>query len=232
MTRSIATDLDVTLTNTPRKFSKRVLDPHERISEVLFGLIMVLTFTGSISVAESGRENIRAMLIGVLGCNLAWGIIDAVLYLLGCLAEQGRNLKTLRAVRKSSDAAHAHRFISSVMPPLMASVLQSSELETIRQRLLQLPEPSDPARLNSKDFLGAAGVFLLVFLSTFPVALPFILVQSPRPALRISNSIAIAMLFLAGVAYGRSIGRSSWIVGIVMVVLGMILVGVTIALGG
>ena len=40
----------------PIKSSQRVLDPNERISEVLFGLIMVLTFTGSLSVAEAGRE--------------------------------------------------------------------------------------------------------------------------------------------------------------------------------
>ena len=37
--------------------SKRVLEPHERVAEVLFGLIMVLTFTGSLSIAESGRDD-------------------------------------------------------------------------------------------------------------------------------------------------------------------------------
>ena len=73
-------------------FSARVLDPVDRVSEVLFGLIMVLTFTGSLSVAEAGRDDVRTMLIGALGCNLAWGIIDAVLYLMGCLAEKGRDL--------------------------------------------------------------------------------------------------------------------------------------------
>jgi hypothetical protein len=57
--------------NVSGAISKRVLDPHERISEVLFGLIMVLTFTGSISIAEAGREDIRAVLIAALGCNLA-----------------------------------------------------------------------------------------------------------------------------------------------------------------
>jgi len=52
--------------------SKRALEPSERIAEVLFGLIMVLTFTGSLSIAEAGRDDIRAMLIGALGCNVAW----------------------------------------------------------------------------------------------------------------------------------------------------------------
>ena len=34
-----------------RLADKRVLDPAQRIPEVLFGLIMVLTFTGSLSIA-------------------------------------------------------------------------------------------------------------------------------------------------------------------------------------
>jgi len=36
----------------------RVLDPLDRISEVLFGLIMVLTFTGSLRVAEAGHGKV------------------------------------------------------------------------------------------------------------------------------------------------------------------------------
>ena len=80
-----------------------VLDPIDRISEVLFGLIMVLTFTGSLSVAEAGRDDVRTMLIGALGCNVAWGIIDAMLYLMGCLADKGRGLMTFLAVRKTTD---------------------------------------------------------------------------------------------------------------------------------
>jgi hypothetical protein len=69
--------------------SKRVLEPIDRVSEVLFGLIMVLTFTGSLSVAEAGRSEVRTMLIGALGCNLAWGIIDGVLYLMAAWRKKG-----------------------------------------------------------------------------------------------------------------------------------------------
>jgi len=213
-------------------FSKRVLNPHERISEVLFGLIMVLTFTGSISVAETNRESVRGILIAALGCNTAWGIIDAVLYLLGCLAEKGRNIEVLRAMRTSGNPQKAHRFISSALPPLIASVLQHAEMEIIRRRLLQLPEPLPLARLSGRDWVGALGVFLLVFLATLPVALPFVILHNHAWAMRTSNAIAIVMLFLAGAAYGRCIGRSPWIIGVVMVLLGVVLVGLTMALGG
>src|SRR5512136_184044 len=123
------------MSDEPIKSSKRVLEPYDRISEVLFGLIMVLTFTGSLSIAEAGREDIRTMLIGALGCNLAWGIIDGVLYLMGCLAEKGKGLLALRAVRKATDPQKAQRLIAEALPPLVASILQPAELETLRQRL-------------------------------------------------------------------------------------------------
>jgi hypothetical protein len=67
------------MANKPNRAEKHLLDPTERLSEVLFGLIMVLTFTCSFSVATAGRADVKNMLIAALGCNLAWGIIDAVL---------------------------------------------------------------------------------------------------------------------------------------------------------
>jgi hypothetical protein len=220
------------MSDDPIKSTKRVLEPHERISEVLFGLIMVLTFTGSLSVAEAGRDDVRTMLIGALGCNLAWGIIDAVLYLMGSLAEKGRNLMTFHAVLQATDPQKAQRLIADALPAVIASVLQPAELEAMHQRLKQLPEPPGHARLRKDDWLGGLGVFLLVFVSTFPVAIPFIFMHNAGPALRLSNLIAIVLLFILGYAFGRCAGRNPWVMGISMVVLGAILVGLTMALGG
>jgi hypothetical protein len=214
------------------KSSKRVLEPHERISEVLFGLIMVLTFTGSLSVAEAGREDVRTMLIGAIGCNIAWGLIDGVLYLMGVLAEKGRNLMTFRAVRQASDPKKAQGLIAGALPPVIASVMEPAEFEAVHQRLRQLPEPPRQGRLSAEDLKGALGVFLVVFLTTFPVAVPFIFMHNAPRAMRVSNAIAVAMLFLAGLAYGRCVGRSPWVFGISMVALGGVLVALTIALGG
>src|ERR1700752_2536039 len=92
------------LTN-PRE---RFLEPMERITEVLFALIMVLTFTCSFSVAGAGREQVRTMLIGALGCNLAWGMIDAVFYLMGSFTQLGRGVLRLKALREVTNSAQAH----------------------------------------------------------------------------------------------------------------------------
>ncbi len=210
----------------------RVLDSSDRVSEVLFGVIMVLTFTGSLSVAEAGREDVRTMLLGALGCNAAWGIIDAMLYLMGRLADKGRGLSTYLAVRKAADPQQAQRLIADALPPMVASILEPAELETMRRRLMQLPQPPALGRLSADDWLGALAVSLIVFVSTLPVVIPFVFMQNVGPALRVSNGIAIVMLFLTGYAYGRMTGRHPWLVGIAMVVLGTMLVGMTMALGG
>src|SRR5262245_16803876 len=135
------------------KESKGILEPSERVAEALFGLIMVLTFTGSLSVAEAGREDVRAMLVGALGCNVAWGIIDGILYIGGALADRGRNLMTLKAVRRTADPATARSLIAGAMPPLLASLLTPAEIDSLHQRLVRLPEPPARARIGSRDVL-------------------------------------------------------------------------------
>jgi hypothetical protein len=211
---------------------RRVLEPTERFSEVLFGLIMVLTFTGSLSAAESGRAEVRTMLIGAIGCNLAWGIVDAVMYVMNSLAERGRNLLTFRHLRDASSPEAARRTLADALPPVVAKVLDENELDSMRRRVAAQPEPSGHASLSRRDFLAALAVFLLVFLSTFPVVIPFFFMQDAMRALRVSNAIAIALLLYGGYKYGKYAGFRPWRTAFVMVAIGVVLVALTIALGG
>lgn len=209
-----------------------VLSPVDRVSGVIFGLIMALTFTGTLSVATADRAEVRGMLIGALGCNTAWGLVDAVMYLLATLTEHRRNRAILKEVRRSSDAAHARDLIVEALPPLIGSTMEPAEVDVIRSRLARLPEPNVRA-LNAGDFRTAFGVFLLVFLSTLPVALPFAFIREAHRALRISNAIALVMLFVGGYYLGRHGGGTHpWRVGLGTMGVGVLLVWATIALGG
>src|SRR5262245_59125874 len=89
-----------------------VLDPMERISETLFGLIMALTFICSLGVATGASINTETMLIGALGCQLAWGFVDGGLYLLGRINGRGDKLLSRRAVRQAPDSETARRVIA------------------------------------------------------------------------------------------------------------------------
>ena len=208
-----------------------VLSPVDRVSEVIFGLIMALTFTGTLSVATADRNEVRAMLIGALGCNIAWGLVDAVMYLLATLTERRRNRVILKDVRTSSDATRSRALILDALPPMIAATLEPAEVDTIRSRLARLPEPSLSA-LTFADFRTAFGVFLLVFVATLPVALPFAFVSEAHRALRLSNAIALLMLFLGGYYLGQHGGTRPWRTGLGTMAVGLLLVWLTIALGG
>jgi hypothetical protein len=211
---------------------RHVLSSSDRASESVFGLIMVLTVTGSLSAAGIGREETRTLLIGGLGGNLAWGIVDAVMYLMNALGERGRDLVTMRRARDAVTAEDACRHIADGLPSAVAAVIRPEELESIRLKWLQLPALPERPSLNREDFVGAFGVFLIVFVSAFPVLIPFAVISDVMLALRVSNLVAIAMMFGIGCSLGRHYGYRSWHMGLGFVAIGVVLVGITIALGG
>ncbi len=208
-----------------------VLSPVERLSEVLFGLIMALSFTGTLSVAEAGRQELRTMLIGAIGCNAAWGLVDAVMYVLTSLVQRRRGLALLAAIRGEPDAERARRLVADACPPLVADTMRTEELERVRLHLLGMKEVPG-AGLTGRDLIGAVAVFLFVFLSTLPVALPFLLPVEPLRALRISNGVAMVMLFVVGYRLGRYAGARPVRMAFSMVAIGGTLIGLTLALGG
>ena len=210
----------------------RVLEPVERLSEILFGLIMALTITGAVSVATPDHFAIRTMLFAALGCNLAWGIIDAGMYLMARLGERGRNALAARAVRETVNREDAHRIIADELPPLLAPAFQPAQLELIRGRINKIPASDVGPRLTGRDWRGALGVCILVILSTFPVVIPFIVIADARLALRASNVLAVILLFVCGFLFARHAGLPPWITGLVMVAVGVVLVSIVIALGG
>jgi len=211
---------------------RRILDPIERSMETLFGLIMVLTFTCTLSAATAGREEIRTMVFAALGCNLAWGIVDGVMYLLNTLAERGRGLQFLHRLRRTPDAGQVNRMISEALPESVASIMTDPALEVMQRKLKGLPEPPARARLHRSDFVGAFAVLIVVFASTFPMVLPFLFFSNTGRAMRISNAVALVMLFVVGYRLGRSAGHRPLWMGLSMTGIGMTLVLITIALGG
>lgn len=209
----------------------RILDPISRFSEILFGLIMALTFTSTLSAATADREEVRLVLFGAIGCNIAWGLVDAMMYLINALAARGRDLQIIRAVRRTGRVSEATAIVADALPPFVAALLHPADLERVRNGIRVMPEPPAPS-LNRQDWLGALAVFLLVFLSTLPVVLPFLVFDTVRIAVRVSDGIAIAMLFATGFLLARYGGYHPWRTGLSMVVLGSALVAIAVALGG
>lgn len=209
-----------------------VLSPVDRISEMLFGLLMALSFTGAVSVADAGEGEIRELFIAAFGCNLAWGLVDAVMYLVRLVTDRGRSLTLVHSVKAAPDAQAGRALIERSLSRAVAVLVSPAEVEAIRGRIVALP--SVPARpfLRWDDLSAAVAVFLFVVAATFPVVLPFALMQDVGTAKNVSRGIALVMLFFGGLGLGRYAGYGSWKVGFIMAGLGIVLVGAIKVLGG
>lgn len=209
-----------------------ILNPVDRISEVLFGLIMVLTFTGAISAATDGRQEIRDLLWAALGCNVAWGLVDGIMYLMNLLAERGHAATAIKKIVRTPDTLAARNVLRDELQPLVTGLLTDAEIDQMVERIKKIPEPSKSHLLLKKDWVAVMEIFLLVFLCTLPVALPFALMHEATLAMRVSNGIAVLMLFGGGYVLAGYAGFRRIVTALAYVVIGLLLVALTIALGG
>jgi VIT1/CCC1 family predicted Fe2+/Mn2+ transporter len=173
---------------------------------------------------------VQAVLLAALGCNLAWAIIDAILYSMAVRGGNRLAVATIQAIRDAESPAAARATVADHLPAAVLPALTASDLDRIRIHLSSLPPETLESPFGQEDYLAALGVFLLGFLCVFPVVAPFLLTDATL-ALRLSNIVAVAMLFLTGFTFGRQVGRP-WRTGFLMVTIGMTLVAVAIALGG
>jgi hypothetical protein len=216
----------------PGPLVRGVLSPYDRASEVLFGLIMALTLTGALDVASATEQETRTLFVSTLACNVAWGLVDAVMYVLNQVLGRGRALLLDRAVREGSDPAELRALLAEVLPEPVADGFSVANLEAVRRTVASHPALHPPARVQGEDLLGAVGVFVLVVATTFPVALPFLVLSDVPLAKAVSRGLALALLFGGGYAVGRYSGvRPVWM-GLAMLGIGAALVAVVTALGG
>ncbi|CAM2164902.1 VIT family protein [Paraburkholderia sacchari] len=209
-----------------------VLNTVDRVCEICFGLFMALTFVGAVKAVTAGADEGHKMFFAALGCNLAWGLADAVMYLVRTLIDRGQRLKLAQTVKREQDPAVAVRALRDALPEKLVQFVDDADLERIRARFAAIPALPPRATFVLDDFLGALGIFILVVLGTFPVAVPFLVVKDLTVALIASRVLTFAMLFIAGVALGRSTGAGAMKAGLAMVALGILLTVAIIKLGG
>jgi hypothetical protein len=217
------------------RFTERHLDPGSRLGEILFGLIMVLTVTlaAGFNVAE-GRRGVRQLLLAAIGVNVAWGIIDATMYIMNCMIVRRGKIRLVEAVQRASDPERALLLVKDRVEPELQELLPPEEAEAFSRSVLKHIRGAHISNniLTKEDFYGALASFWLVFVSCLPAALPFLVFSQPVIALRVSNFLLIAALFFVGQKWADYAGRSRLVIGSAMVVVGLALVGVAILLGG
>lgn len=219
----------------PLRVVHRYLDPTESLLEVLFGLIMALTLTaGARLLPQLDDINTTELAAGLIGCNVAWGIIDAAFYLLGSSFSRNQRVHFVRRLQAASSDAEAlaairEEFDLDDQPPLR----EGDKAAFYRLILTMLKQAKiRRARLRQGDFLGAMLVTLLVAVAAIPGAIPLLLFNDAFAALRVANGIQVCLLFVVGFGWARHSGANPLRAGTIIALLGVTLVLLAVALGG
>jgi VIT1/CCC1 family predicted Fe2+/Mn2+ transporter len=184
------------------------------------------------NAATGGREEVGTVLWAALGCNVAWGIIDGCFYLFTVLINRGESLDAVHQIRFAKNDDDANEALRGALPLLISDLYRKEDYDFLRTEIKKLPEPPASAIFTWNDLFAAIKIFLLVFISTFPVVVPFIFIKDVFIATRISNSVALLLLFVTGIYFGKRTHYRPLTTGILLSGIGALLVVMTIALGG
>jgi VIT1/CCC1 family predicted Fe2+/Mn2+ transporter len=207
------------------------LSPFERASEIIFGILMAISVTAAFEITAGAELDVRELMIAALGCNLAWGLIDGVIYLLHQQVERHRNHQTMLELRGTvADEAFRER-VKDALPPVFGPAVTADTFARFRQ-VVQSYSAQRPPFWSGREFAVAGIIALLVFASTFPLVLPFMIMQDAWLALRASHAIAVLFLFVLGWRIGRWSGASALGCGLVFAAVGATLAVMCVALGG
>jgi VIT1/CCC1 family predicted Fe2+/Mn2+ transporter len=207
------------------------LSPFERASEIVFGILMAISVTAAFEITAGAELDVRELMIAALGCNLAWGLIDGVMYLLAQQFERHRNHRTLLELRSTAAEDAFRERIGEALPPMLAPTLTADTYARIRQAV-NAYSAQRPPLWSRQDVAVAVIICLLVFVSTFPLVIPFMVMEDAWLALRASHAVAVVFLFVLGWRLGRWSGASAPGAGIVFAAVGAALAVACVALGG
>src|SRR3990172_4470429 len=107
----------------PKGLVDRYLAPGDSLSEILFGLIMTLTFTlGAGILVREDPGAARELLAATIGCNIAWGLIDGLMYLAGQRFEHGRRARLRDAIRAAPNEEKGAQVVASEFEELLSPI--------------------------------------------------------------------------------------------------------------
>jgi VIT1/CCC1 family predicted Fe2+/Mn2+ transporter len=196
-------------------------------------MVLTVPLAAGFNVAE-GRRGVRQLLLAAIGSNVAWGIIDATMYIMNCMIVRRGKIRLVEAVQRAANPEAALFLVKNGIEPELQELLGPEKAEAFSRSVLKhiVGAQISGKILTKEDFYGALACFWLVFVSCLPAALPFLIFSQPAFALRVSNFLLIATLFYVGQKWADYAGRNRLVFGSAMVAVGLALVAVAILLGG
>jgi VIT1/CCC1 family predicted Fe2+/Mn2+ transporter len=229
---------------TPKEsFLASLLDPIDLLAEVIFSVLIVLTFTLWFGVFKLGAnpgkvisvESMNEYILAAFGATLAWGMIDGIAYLLLSVLARGERHLLVTEIQAAETDQEAVDVIAGEFDHILEPITGEGQRQALYADMLEHLRDSQPRRVGfqREDLAGALGSVLVAVLAVLPAFVPLVLLrQQPVLAVRLSNIVSFIVLFIAGYQWGRYTGANPWKTGLLLLGAGAIMVAIAISLGG
>ena len=133
------------------------------------------------------------------------------MYLMTELFTRGKRRRVAEAVRSAPDESGGVAVVANELDEYFEDVGDDAEREALYKRVAAKVRTADikPNRLTKADFMGAFTSFWLVVIASLPAAIPFLIWDDARFALRVSNAILLALPVLLRLQLGALHARQS-----------------------
>jgi VIT1/CCC1 family predicted Fe2+/Mn2+ transporter len=229
---------------TPKEsFLGRLLDPIDRLSESIFSILILLTFTLAFRIIKLGADPnqpipntyVNELLIGAAGATLAWGIIDGIMYALLAMFERGERHRLLRQLQSAHTDDEGVQIVANELDYILEPITSEQQRRMLYQDVLEhlRDGTAQPVRLSREDIAGGFGSVLVAVIAVLPSFVPFLIFYTnPALAIRVSNVVSFVVLFILGYQWGKHTGADPWRTGLLLAAIAGIMVLIAIPLGG
>ncbi len=224
-------------------FLGRLLDPIDRLTETIYSILILLTFTLAFRIIHLwdnpgqvvSAEYVNELLVAALGATLAWGVIDGIMHALMELLQRGERHRLLWQIQAAETVHEGIEVIAGELDYILEPIAGDSERQALYLSVfhhLRGGQPQ-PVRFKREDFTGALGCLVVAIIAVLPSLVPLMVLRDDYAlAIRVSNIVSFIMLFYAGYQWGRHTGSSPWKTGLLLVAVGVLMVSIAIPLGG
>jgi hypothetical protein len=221
-------------------FWERHLDPLDTLLAAVYGTMIVMMFTISVHLyspemaAQPTRSDVHSLFGAAVTSALTWAFIDAVIYLIGSMAERDQTGRFIRAVQKAPSREDAVVEVTELLGDRLYDVTDDAERTVLASAIVNQLNKRTPQTggITRDDLLAAFALFTAMAAGTLPMSLPLLLIPDPDSAIRMSNAVAILSLFVMGYLWARYAGVRPVRTGLIIAMVGTLLVFVAILFGG
>jgi VIT1/CCC1 family predicted Fe2+/Mn2+ transporter len=219
------------------------LDPIDVLAEVIFSVLIILTFTLWFGIIKLGAtpdklitvEYMNEFIVAVFAATLAWGIIDGIMLALLSVFARGERHRFLADLQAAASDEEAIDLIAGEFDFNLEPITGEQQRQALYVDMLEHLRDSKPRPVGfqSEDLLGALTSVVVAVLAIVPSLVPLVLLRDQGIlAVRISNGVSFFVLFTAGYLWGRYTGANPWKTGLLLLGAGVIMMAIAIPLGG